>query len=215
MESGFSTSLVAGVTGLSARKLDYYDRTGLVHPDINQAAGSGSRRIYSFRNIVELKAVARLRDTLSLQKIRRSLEYLREHLPKIDQPLASLKFLTDGVSIFVLTDDSQVLLDTLNSGQLIISIALGEFIEETRNWARTCGEASMEQVFVDGDSYTIDIVPSLEDGGFVVTCRELKGAISQGETRDEAREMIIDAISLVREVLAETQNLKNRKIHGA
>lgn len=214
MDGGFATRLVSGVTGLSMRQLDYYDRTGLVIPEVHKATGSGSRRSYSFQNIVELKTVARLRSYLSLQRIRKSLDFLRAHFPETDRPLASLKFLTDGINIFVLTEDSRVLLDTLNQGQLVIAIAVGQFIEETRSWTRSIREHSSEQIIVEGEPYTIDIVPADGESGFVVTCRELKGAISQGETLDEAREMIADAITLVRQVLREHPRAAARKAHG-
>ncbi len=38
-----------------------------------------------------------------------------------------------------------------------------------------------------------------EDGWIVVTCPEVPGATSQGETLEEAREMIRDAVQLVLE----------------
>ncbi len=48
------------------------------------------------------------------------------------------------------------------------------------------------------DTFTIIFEPA-EEGGFTAFIPEVPGAISEGETLDEAREMVLDAM---REILA-------------
>ena len=75
---GYRGASAAAAAGISYRQLDYWDRTGLVIPSIQTATGSGSQRLYSFRDILVLKLVKRLLDTgVSLQQIRLAVEQLR------------------------------------------------------------------------------------------------------------------------------------------
>ena len=70
-ETGYRGPIACKAAGITYRQLDYWDRTGLVSPTIKTATGSGSQRLYSFRDILVLKVVKRLLDTgVSLQQIR-------------------------------------------------------------------------------------------------------------------------------------------------
>jgi len=203
--SGFGTSIASKISGLSIRQLDYYDRTGLVKPSVKPAEGYGSRRLYSFKDIVELKTVGALRNYVSLQKIRRALTYLHKNFPDIGQPLSELKFLSDGETVFVLTSNPETMVDALHNGQVVISLAFGRIIEEVRSELEKTKRTVTQKVKIKGNSYTIDYVPDLEDGGYTATCREIKGAISQGDNIEEAREMITDAITMIQDLLLERQ----------
>src|SRR2546430_16814231 len=76
--SGFGSKVVLDLTGISYRQLDYWARTRLVGASIRQAAGPGSRRVYSFEDLVALRVIARLLDAgVSLQAVRRAVEYLQ------------------------------------------------------------------------------------------------------------------------------------------
>jgi DNA-binding transcriptional MerR regulator len=78
-DSGYRGTVAARAAGISYRQLDYWARTGLVEPTIRSAAGSGSQRLYGFRDILVLKLVKRLLDTgISLQQIRTAVNQLRE-----------------------------------------------------------------------------------------------------------------------------------------
>ena len=102
MAEAYNTSTVAKVLDVSLRKLGYWDKQNLVKPSISSAGGRGSRRLYSFLDVVELRTVQALRDDgISLQKIRKAVAFLRGKLSMTERPLANLKFITDGVSIFV------------------------------------------------------------------------------------------------------------------
>ncbi len=211
---GYRTKIAGRVSGLSSRQLDYYDRTGLVKPSVRPADGYGSRRKYSFTDIVELRTVKALREKVSLQKIRKAVAYLHTHFPDVEQPLAELRFLSDGETTFVLTSDPREMLDALRHGQVVISVALGRLIAEVREELEKTESTITERIEVRGLEYTIDYTPDLEEGGYVVTCRDLRGAVSQGETVDEAREMITDAITMILELLEEREWEKRARKAG-
>lgn len=79
VKRGFRTSEVAKLAGLTQRQLDYWDRTGFLKPSLARAAGRGSARFYSFRDVVELRIAKELRDAgIPLQALRRVVEYLRD-----------------------------------------------------------------------------------------------------------------------------------------
>lgn len=191
----FNTRMVCGVVGITSRQVNYWDKTGIIKPSVVQASGSGSRRLYSFVDLVQFKVAKFLKDAgLSLQKIRKSLRWLGAHYPDLKHPLADLKFLTDGETIFVVSNNRRIIVDTLNSGQIIHSIALGELIQELKDKAKTATLKWREKVEYQDKEYTVLIEPDLEDGGYVVECLDIPGCLSQGETRDEAVENIKDAI---------------------
>ena len=104
---GYNTKAVCKITGLSKRQVDYWDRTHFVKPSINEASGYGSVRLYAFTDLIQLKVAKALKDAgVSVQKMRKSLNYLKKHKPEIENPMAELKFITDGENIFVLTSNT-------------------------------------------------------------------------------------------------------------
>src|SRR6478752_1109555 len=80
-EQGFSGRRTAEIVGISYRQLDYWARTDLVTPSLAEARGSGSRRLYSYRDLLELKVIKTLLDAgLKLESVRQVFTYMREHL---------------------------------------------------------------------------------------------------------------------------------------
>ena len=205
MLEAFGTKTVISLTGVSRNQLDHWDRQGIVKPSVSAGRGKGSRKEYSFRDLVQIKVAKRLRDEgISLQKIRKALVYLRRHFPEVRSPLAELRFLTDGVSVFVLTEDPDIILDTLK-GQFVFAFALGEMIQNLRTDIKGFAKPFEERVQVEGAYYTVVLVPDLEDGGYSIQCKELPAAISQGETTQEALDNVIDAIELCLETERDLQ----------
>lgn len=120
MSEGFSARQAAVLTGCSPHQLRYWDKVRLVQPSIQSTGGRpGVRRLYSFRDLVELRVVRGLLDNgMSLQRVRRAWEYLRRHAD-LDGRLATVSLVTDGRSIFHVGVGGDVeLLDALNEGQL-------------------------------------------------------------------------------------------------
>ncbi|MDQ7784590.1 MAG: MerR family transcriptional regulator [Desulfomonilaceae bacterium] len=206
MVAGFGAKVVKSITGVSRMQLQHWDRTGIIRPSIRIGAGKGSRREYSFKDLVQLKVAKRLREEgISLQKIRKTLEYLRKNFPDIKAPLAELRFLTNGVDIFVLTEDPEVILDALR-GQFVFSFALGELIDGLKGSIKNFDIPREEKVFVGEREFTAILKLDLEDGGYTVTCKEMSAAISQGETIQEALDNLVDAVRLCVETEAELRN---------
>ncbi len=198
----FSTKTIAHLTGLTPRQIDYWDRSHFVKPSLKEAAGYGSGRVYSFADLVQLKVAKALKDKgISLQKIRKSIAYLKKHFPDVQKPLAEMRFITDGESIFVLTKDKKAILDTLAKGQLVFALALGEIIENLKSEVKCISQDKKYKVSVKGKPYEVVLHP--EDGGFWVECPALPGCDSQGDTVEEALDMIKDAIKGHLEVAAE------------
>lgn len=207
----FGTKQVLKLTGLTTRQVDYWDRSHFIKPSIKEASGYGSTRLYSFTDLVQLKVAKTLMDKgISLQKIRKAMTYLKKNFPDVKKPLAEMKFLTDGETIFVLTRDKNVILDTLSKGQMVFALAIGEIVEGLKGEVEKIAQDRKYKVVVKGKSYDVILHPDLEEGGFWVECPSLSGCASQGETVEEALMMIKDAILGHLEVKAEMNGLENR-----
>jgi len=125
--AGYRGAVAARAAGISYRQLDYWARTQLVEPTVRGAAGSGSHRLYGFRDILVLKLVKRLLDTgISLQQIRVAVNQLRE--AGIDD-LAQTTLMSDGASVYLCTSDDEVI-DLVSQGQGVFGIAVGKVLRE-------------------------------------------------------------------------------------
>mgnify|MGYP005840019513 CR=1 FL=1 len=195
MSDSFNSKTVSKILGIPLRVVDYWDRTNFIKPSVHEASGYGSMRIYSFTDLIQFKVAKFLRDQgLSLQKIRKSLNYLRKHLPEIEKPLAQLRFLTDGETIFVLTNKDREIIDTLKKGQVVFTIAIEELIKDLKG---KTSKMTMDRVYwvnVLKKRFKVILHPDLEDGGYWVECPELTGCSSQGDSVEEALDMVRDAI---------------------
>jgi DNA-binding transcriptional MerR regulator len=119
---GFRGPIASQAAGITYRQLDYWARTGLVTPEIRRADGSGTQRLYSFRDILMLRVVKRLLDAgITLQQIRVAINHLRSR--GVDD-LSSITLMSDGVSVYEFTEDDEVI-DLLHGGQGVFAIALG------------------------------------------------------------------------------------------
>jgi DNA-binding transcriptional MerR regulator len=126
-EVGYRGPTACSAAGITYRQLDYWARTGLVEPSVRAAHGSGSQRLYSFRDILVLKVVKRLLDTgISLQQIRAAVQHLRDHG---SADLAQVTLMSDGVSVYECTSPDEVV-DLLQGGQGVFGIALGRVWRE-------------------------------------------------------------------------------------
>ncbi|GAB3130198.1 MerR family transcriptional regulator [Glaciibacter psychrotolerans] len=125
--SGYRGAVAARAAGISYRQLDYWARTELVQPTVRGAAGSGSQRLYGFRDILVLKLVKRLLDTgISLQQIRTAVNQLRESGVS---DLAQTTLMSDGASVYLCTSNDEVI-DLVSRGQGVFGIAVGKVLRE-------------------------------------------------------------------------------------
>lgn len=119
---GFRGPVACRAADITYRQLDYWARTGLVVPEIRPAGGSGTQRLYSFRDILLLKVIKRLIDAgVSLQQIRTAIDHLRA---RGVEDLTEVTLMSDGVSVYECTSDDEVI-DLLRGGQGMFGIALG------------------------------------------------------------------------------------------
>jgi DNA-binding transcriptional MerR regulator len=132
LQQGFSSAVACRTVGVSPRQIQYWDEIGLVKPSATPAAGRGTRRRYSFLDLVRLSVVRSLIERgLRPREIRKSLAALREAYPRVLDPLAELKLVTDGERLFLVTADRRRILDVLER-QFVFSIALGPMVRELR-----------------------------------------------------------------------------------
>ncbi|HSN06967.1 MAG TPA: MerR family transcriptional regulator [Candidatus Angelobacter sp.] len=124
---GFRGPVACAAAGITYRQLDYWARTGLVEPSVRTAAGSGSQRLYSFRDILVLKVIKRLLDTgVSLQNIRTAVEHLRDGGV---EDLAQVTLMSDGASVYECRSKDEVI-DLVQGGQGVFGIAVGRVWRE-------------------------------------------------------------------------------------
>ncbi|GAA0994475.1 MULTISPECIES: MerR family transcriptional regulator [Subtercola] len=128
--AGYRGAVAARAAGITYRQLDYWARTSLVEPTVRGAAGSGSQRLYGFRDILVLKLVKRLLDTgISLQQIRTAIEQLRESGVT---DLAQTTLMSDGASVYLCTSNDEVI-DLVSRGQGVFGIAVGKVLREVES----------------------------------------------------------------------------------
>jgi DNA-binding transcriptional MerR regulator len=152
---GFRGPQVCNLVGITYRQLDYWARTGLLRPSIADARGSGTQRLYAYRDLLELKVIKQLLDAgISLQRARRALECLREGL---GANLASANLVLVGSTSVLARSDDEVV-DLLRGGQGVLNIVpLSGVVEEL--------DAAIVQIGRDSDG-------SREKRGRVATAKE-------------------------------------------
>ncbi len=124
---GYRGPMACTAAGITYRQLDYWARTGLVEPSVRAAAGSGTQRLYGFRDILVLKVVKRLLDTgVSLQNIRTAVQHLRA---RGVADLAQITLMSDGASVYECTSADEVV-DLVQGGQGVFGIAVGRVWRE-------------------------------------------------------------------------------------
>jgi DNA-binding transcriptional MerR regulator len=126
----YDSKTASRIVGVSLRQIQYWDEQGFVRPSVKLAGGRGTKRLYSFHDLVCLKVIKDLAwHGLNLQKIRRCLRPLRAHPAKTMRLAQSLKYITDGESLFVITDDRQKILAAMER-QFVLSLGIGNLVRE-------------------------------------------------------------------------------------
>ena len=116
-EIGYRGPQACKIVGITYRQLDYWTRTGLVVPSLQQAHGSGTQRLYSFNDLLQLKVIKRLTEAgASLRKVRQAIDYVRTNL---QDDWAKATIATDGNGVYACTSDAEVV-DLLRSGQGVL-----------------------------------------------------------------------------------------------
>jgi len=130
---GYRAPDACDVVGISYRQIDYWAKTGLVTPSVQPAMGSGTQRLYSLGDLIELKLIKKLLDAgVSLQRVRGAVTYLRG----LGSDLSGITLVSDGTSIFACHTDGQVI-DVLRRGEGVFAIALDPIIASLKNGSVT------------------------------------------------------------------------------
>lgn len=120
-DGSYSGTQAARVVGITYRQLDYWARTDLIRPSVTDASGSGSRRRYSYKNLLELRVIKTLLDAgIKLESVREVFNYLREH---VTTDIASAHLVISGQSVVLAQDDGE-LIDVMRKGQFVFSNVL-------------------------------------------------------------------------------------------
>jgi DNA-binding transcriptional MerR regulator len=128
-QDGYRAPQVCRLVGITYRQLDYWARTHLLEPTLRAARGSGSQRLYSFTDVVQLKVIKRLLDAgMSLKRIRQAVAILREQVDS-ERPLSNVTLLSDGQTIYAAHSPDE-LVDVFKRGQGVFGIAVGPVEDE-------------------------------------------------------------------------------------
>ncbi len=152
-ETGYRGPQTCKIVGITYRQLDYWTRTGLVIPSVAAATGSGSQRLYSFNDLLQLKVVKSLIEAgASLQKVRQAIEYVRNHLA---DDWSKVTIVTDGAGVYACTSDAEVV-DLLRKGQGVLGaiVAVGKVRDQLAGTLRSLrpeGDEIGENVDQPGD----------------------------------------------------------------
>ncbi|HWC11653.1 MAG TPA: MerR family transcriptional regulator [Acidimicrobiales bacterium] len=153
---GYRGPQVCSIVGITYRQLDYWARTDLIRPSIADARGSGTQRLYSYRDLVELKVIKSFLDAgMALQKARRAIEYLRDNL---GEDIASASLVLNGADSVLLARDSGELVDLVRRGQGVLSVVpldgvkaeLDAAITELRPTAPAAGSSTVSRAGATG-----------------------------------------------------------------
>jgi len=145
-DMGYRGPVACQAAGITYRQLDYWARTGLVVPQIRTAEGSGTQRLYSFRDILMLKVIKKLIDAgISLQQIRLAIDHLRSR-GNID--MTAITLISDGTSVFECTEDNEII-DLVKGGQAMFAIALSGVWHDIEGTLVTLPTSAPNQVWTD------------------------------------------------------------------
>lgn len=128
-EVGYRAPQTCKIVGVTYRQLDYWTRTDLVEPSLAPAKGSGTQRLYSFNDLLQLKVIKGLTDAgASLQKVRQAIDYVRNNL---SDDWSKVTIVTDGNGVYAFTKPEEVF-DLLRSGQGVLGavVAVDKVREE-------------------------------------------------------------------------------------
>jgi len=197
-QATFSARQAGELTQATAQQIVHWDAKGLVKPSIRPAAGRGSRRLYSYTDLLALKTVKSLRDQgVSLQRIRKCVLYLRRQLPHVPRPLDFCTLLTDGQTVYLL-EDEDALIDTVRGqGQhAMLQVSIAALDRDLRDRTVKLTAKRVEPVAVGRETYQVEIEPDQDCGGYVAEVAGLPGCITDGETLEEVIANASDAIEV-------------------
>jgi len=144
-EQGYRAPQVCSIVGITYRQLDYWARTGFMAPSLQRARGSGSQRLYSFADLVQLKVIKRLIDAgMDVKRIRRAFSELSRQDNSWNWEDGRVTLVSDGASIYALKSPEEII-DIFKKGQAVMGVVLGPLVEEISGEVRQLADASAEE----------------------------------------------------------------------
>lgn len=138
----YNSKEASRVAGVSLRQIQYWDERGFIRPSVKAAQGRGSKRLYSFHDLLCLKVMKDLTYRgLSLRKVRRCLQPLRRYSAEHGRALESLRYLTDGEKLFVITSDRERIFDAIGR-DFVFSVGIGHLVRELNSSLRQARAAT-------------------------------------------------------------------------
>ena len=144
-EKGYRAPQVCRIVGITYRQLDYWARTGFMVPSLQRAQGSGSQRLYSFADLVQLKVVKRLIDAgMDVKRIRRAFSELSGRKTSWNWEDGQITLVSDGSSIYALKSPEEII-DIFKKGQAVLGVVLGPLVDEISGEVHQLTETAVEE----------------------------------------------------------------------
>lgn len=158
----FTAEQAAQLSGLSVRRLSYWDRTGFFSPRYRTAApGNPYARIYSFRDVVGLRTISLLRSKhdIPLQHLRKLAQWFHG---KYDAPWSELRFYVAGRQLFFDEPGTGQLVAARPQGQTAMRFDVEAVVQEVRDAARRMRERTPDEIGrIERHRYTLRNKPRL------------------------------------------------------
>ncbi len=141
----FSADRVSVLAGLSLRQLRYWDKTKVYEPELaNGSRRQAYSRIYSFRDVVALRALAQLRQRIPLQELRRVGDWLKE---RYSYPWSRLRFGILGNTVVFGDPETGEIVAARTAGQRVLTtIELEPIVADVRTAIRRLNERGPEEI---------------------------------------------------------------------
>jgi DNA-binding transcriptional MerR regulator len=198
--TGFRSGDLRELLGFSYKQIEYYDRTSIVKPDLSQANGPGSRRIYSRSNLQELNVVRKLLGLkLPLSMIRKAIIGASKIFKDVKQPLLNLQFYSDGIHIFASHKDQHDLYDLLEK-QPVLSATVEQVSQKLEATIHKIEVEHVETIRADGKIYLVELLEDT-DGDTIARCPDMFGISARGENQKTAMMALGKQIKAAAELL--------------
>jgi DNA-binding transcriptional MerR regulator len=189
----FNSKQTSKLTGATRRQLYYWEQKGLISPTFEVPLKPGTSRKYSPLDLIQIKVITELRQRgISLQKISRSLDYIKKHIHAKRRPLAELKFITNGRSVFIHAKER--IIDTAEEGQYVLSLHLGDMVEKLNQDIKELMQKKWVSLDVDGEEFRVLVDPQLDSGTIKAHWQGVKDIEAEGETEEDALRTLTAAI---------------------
>jgi DNA-binding transcriptional MerR regulator len=152
---GYRGPQTCKIVGITYRQLDYWTRTGLINPSIQAASGSGTQRLYSFNDLLQLKMIKSLTDAgASLQSVRKAIDYVRGH---VDDDWSKVTIVASGNDVYACTSEAEIL-DLLRNGQGVLGamVAVDQIRAQLTGTLRELRPAAEPVEYVSDDTETTE-----------------------------------------------------------